>query len=83
MLDTNDVFNAYTVAAHIIIKRKQLDLDRQALGNPPKYRNFAIDDYGLITMNANYFPDKMVFYFNVRWHYHDNYFSHTALLPQD
>lgn len=44
---------------------------------------FAIDEYGLFTMNANYFADKIQFYFNNRLHYYDNFYNYLAKLPLD
>lgn len=46
------------LASHIVVHARQLELDRQF---PDKSRvdRFAVDEYGLFTINARYFPRKV------------------------
>lgn len=71
-----------TLACHIVIKAKQNELDKQ---QNQKYYQFAIDYYGLVTLNEYYAVQKMWVLFKNRLgtrNYFDNFYNFLAKLPQ-
>jgi hypothetical protein len=49
------------ISHHIVLQRKQQAINRADLNKDDN--NFAIDSYGLLTMNERYFPKKLQFTF--------------------
>lgn len=82
-LDRNNLNMAYTLASQIVVQRRQRELDERGEKFEGGFGRFAVDEYGLFTMNSFFFPDKMWFYFNNRLRYHDNFFNYAAKMPQD
>lgn len=81
-LKASDTYHLYALAAHLTIQTKQAELDKQPKG---KYTNFAIDYYGLVTMNENYAGQKLSVLFKNRLrtrNYFDNFYNYLAKFPQ-
>ena len=81
-LDTINNDHLLALACHVVIRAKQVELDRQQKG---KYYQFAIDYYGLVTMNEYYATQKMWVLFKNRLNtrnYFDNFYNFLAKLPQ-
>jgi hypothetical protein len=80
-LNPQNDYHLYSLSSHLAIQSKQKDLDTSQNG---KFYKFAIDDYGLITMNENYAPQKMGVLFKNRLNtrnYFDNFYNYLAKLP--
>jgi len=82
-MNVNDLNGAFTLASHIVIQRRQTQLNDGQDKFEDVFNKFAIDEYGLFTINSYYFPDKMWFYFTNRLHYFDNFFNYAAKMAQD
>jgi len=82
-MNVNDLNVAFTLASQIVIQRRQGQLNYNQDKYEGFYRKFAIDEYGLLTINSYYFPDKMWFYFTNRLRYFDNFFNYVAKMAQD
>lgn len=81
-LDIINNNHLFSLAAHVVIKAKQAELDKQQNG---KYYQFAIDYYGLVTINEYFVTQKMWVLFKNRLgtrNYFDNFFNFLAKLPQ-
>lgn len=46
------------LASHIVIHERQLELDSQ-FPDKSRVNRFAVDEYGLFTINSRYFPRKV------------------------
>jgi hypothetical protein len=82
-LDPNNIYHLYSLAAQMAVQLKQKELDQTQ--KESKYQQFAIDYYGLVTMNEYYGPQKMYILFKNRLNtrnYFDNFYNLLAKLPQ-
>ncbi len=59
VISPNDVYSkGIVVASHIALHYKQFEISK-SFANPSAVNQFAIDYFGLISMNCKYFPKKM------------------------
>lgn len=80
-LNPQNVYHLYSLAGHLVLQAKQRELEPQ----DQKFFKFAIDHFGLVTMNENYAPQKMHVLFKNRLNtrnYFDNFYNYLARLPQ-
>jgi len=79
-MNPQDYGQTYTLAACLILNKKQQVLDS---AHKTGFNKFAVDHYGLYTINSNYFPDKMAFFFRNKYRLYDNFYSFLARMPQN
>lgn len=66
------------LASVVVLQRRQKAIDLLGARYLGRYSKFAIDEYGLLTINSNYFPDKIEYYFNHKYFLYENFFNYLA-----
>jgi hypothetical protein len=61
-INIRDIYDScFPLASQLVVQRKQREID--SLNSNGQYTRFAIDYYGLSTLNLNFFPIKIkIFY---------------------